>query len=417
MKLINNLVKAKNKSIKIFVFIFTYVYTFSMIKALTYIKLEKSITKHHFQMLNSLKFLQKNKYFPSSFLEEKDISLHQQVLAQKNLATYYGKVEVGKGRGSDPNKKQTFKMLFDTGSCEFWIPSEECKSSRCLNHTRYSYSHTYKPYKHAKMSIEYLSGTVEGEMCHENVFLGDLEVPKQVVGIAKKVDIELLDDVIWDGIIGLAYPNEDLLEKKINPLMDNIIKHNILHKRNEKNQFSYYIGSEQGAIIFGGANMKFKKNFDEEFKWAPIKEKNYWTITLKGIHKYNKNNTNYIQDSLSKKKHKALIDTGTFLIYGPENEVNELISDLNLNECQDKNNLPNIGFIFKGLNKKNFELILTPDDYVLEFDINGKKECVIGIGTESEDEDWTFGQVFLRSYYSVFDRETESVGNFKIFNF
>jgi len=30
------------------------------------------------------------------------------------------------------------------------------------------------------------------------------------MGMANQVDIPLLDDVIWDGILGLAYPNSNL---------------------------------------------------------------------------------------------------------------------------------------------------------------------------------------------------------------
>ena len=62
-----------------------------------------------------------------------------------------------------------------------------------------------------------------------------------------------------------------------------------MKQRNEKNQFAYYLGAEKGSISFGGADMKFKKNINEEFKWAPISERNYWTITLLDIKKYDRN--------------------------------------------------------------------------------------------------------------------------------
>ncbi len=84
-------------------------------------------------------------------------------------------------------------MLFDTGSCEFWIPSKACTTTRCLTHTRYTRSDTFFPYNFSKMSIQYLSGRVTGDMALESVALGQLVVPKQVIGIANEVEIPLLD--------------------------------------------------------------------------------------------------------------------------------------------------------------------------------------------------------------------------------
>lgn len=274
---------------------------------LTNIQLKKSLANYHTEYLLNLKFQQISMFSNnkskseaynesylylkkfSSFLEEKDISLHQQVLAQKRLATYYGDINVGFGRDGDPTKTQTFKMLFDTGSCEFWIPSNVCTTSRCMSHTRYAQSHTFNPYKNSKMAIQYLSGKVEGLMATESIGLGDLIIPNQVIGVANEVSIPLLDEVIWDGILGLAYPNKNLRKQGIKPLFDNIIYQNLLKNRGEANQFAYYLGHDNGSISFGGADMKFKKDINEEFKWAPIAEKNYWTITLLDIKKYHKN--------------------------------------------------------------------------------------------------------------------------------
>lgn len=274
--------------------------------SLTSIELKKSMSNYHTEYLLNLKFTQISQYHNnknemdskefnesqlylrkySSFLEEKDISLHQQVLAQKRLATYYGDINVGYGRNGDPSQSQTFKMLFDTGSCEFWIPSDVCNTSRCLSHTRYSKSQSFNPYRNSKMAIQYLSGKVEGIMATESIGLGDLIIPNQVIGVAKEVNIPLLDEVIWDGILGLAYPNKNLKKQGIKPLFDNIIYQNLLKNRSEANQFAYYLGHDNGSITFGGADMKFKNDINEEFKWAPITEKNYWTITLLDIKKY-----------------------------------------------------------------------------------------------------------------------------------
>ena len=44
-------------------------------------------------------------------------------------------------------------MMFDTGSCEFWIPSAECKTTRCLVHNTYSKSSSYRLKKKDGMEI------------------------------------------------------------------------------------------------------------------------------------------------------------------------------------------------------------------------------------------------------------------------
>ena len=95
----------------------------------------------------------------------------------------------------------------------------------------------------------------------------------------------MLDEVVWDGILGLAYPNQNLKNQKILPLFDNIMSQNLLINRGEKNQFAYYLGPETGAITFGGADMKYKKNMEDEFLFSPTTDENYWTISLKAVYK------------------------------------------------------------------------------------------------------------------------------------
>ena len=178
-------------------------------------------------------------------------------------------------------------------------------------------------------------------MGKETIIIGDLKVEKQVIGIADEVLIPLLDEVIWDGILGLAYPNANLKKQNIKPIFDNIIIQKILTDKGEKNQFSYFLGPDNGAISFGGADMKYKYKIDDEFMWAPIVEENYWTISLIDVRK-EKNIENEIKNSTENKPPirfvdkmrfsendiklcpggcKAIVDTGTYLIYGPQDQI------------------------------------------------------------------------------------------------
>lgn len=69
------------------------------------------------------------------------------------------------------------------------------------------------------------------------------------------------------------------------------------------------------------------------------------------------------------------MDTGTYLIYGPEDQINELLSDMTLDDCSQKKDLPNVVFEFIGEDnngeREYIEVTMTPEDYVLHFKIDG----------------------------------------------
>lgn len=222
-------------------------------------------------------------------------------------------------------------------------------------------------------------------------------------------------EVVWDGILGLNFANKRLRTEGILPIFDTIMDKKLLTNKHEKNQFAYYLGKDGGAITFGGANMRFKANPDQEFLWAPVTDTSYWTISLIDVRKYDKEpgtpnlRGNLVTSGLCPNGCKAIMDTGTYLVYGPYTKLSKLLKDMTIDSCDKKNTLPNIGFVFKGM-QGEFELMLTPDDYVLEFEVEGKKDCVIGLGADGDADEWTFGQVFLRAYYSVFDRDESAIG-------
>lgn len=71
-------------------------------------------------------------------------------------AQYYGTVQIG-------NPPQSFNVIFDTGSANFWVPSKHCNSIACFLHPRYDseMSSTYRA-NGTKYAIRYGSGAVEG---------------------------------------------------------------------------------------------------------------------------------------------------------------------------------------------------------------------------------------------------------------
>jgi len=49
-----------------------------------------------------------------------------------------------------------------------------------------------------------------------------------------------------------------------------------------------------------------------------------------------------------------------------------------ITNCKDIDKLPNIVFEFKQ-GEKNIDIVLSPKDYIIRFEMDGKEDCVIGI--------------------------------------
>lgn len=79
---------------------------------------------------------------------------------------------------------------------------------------------------------------------------------------------------------------------------------------------------------------------------------------------------------------KAIVDTGTYLIYGPERQVTSIIPP-GERRCSDYSKLPILSFdLYAGPGRQPVTLELHPRDYVLKFDIHSREECVVGVSPD-----------------------------------
>jgi len=361
-----------------------------------------------------------------------DEPLQAQILSQKRLATYYGEVHIG---------SQAFKVLFDTGSCEFWVPAAGCETvtkpaSRCAKHAKYVAAASGKYHRfteHGNMLIQYLSGKVEGPLGVDDVTVGALTVPNQVFGTADTIDVPLLDEVRWDGILGLAYPNSVLARKGVKPVFDNMMAQRLLRD----NIFGYHLGPRGGVVTFGAVDRRYMAP-GIDFVYAAVIARGYWTIGITDI-LLQYPSTGAVSTGLCRAAPggmcRAIVDTGTYLVYGPAADVKGALRDIQATACDRLPALPSLTFRLHAPSAPGgtVDVTLSPADYTLQFRVPAPgvppdecnaaqwgggagvdparcvADCVTGIAPDA-DTLWTLGQVFLRNLYTVFDRTRDRIG-------
>ncbi|XP_037569639.1 lysosomal aspartic protease-like [Dermacentor silvarum] len=315
-------------------------------------------------------------------------------------AQYYGNISIG-------TPPQTFRVVFDTGSSDLWVPSARCppESVACRAHDRYDCfgSETYIEHG-GPFLISYGSGSIVGKVSRDIVALEEYRVRGQYFGEAWTMIGDLFISSKFDGVLGLGYPQIALMPGL--PLFDNMMAQGVVARP----LFSVYIkrdasSSDGGEILFGAID---DDRYDGNLSYVPVSEKGYWQFDVDGIQ------VGY-DSSFCRGGCQAIADTGTSAITGPVNEIrrlNHMIGatkssyDLLVVNCESLRSLPKIAFIIGG---KRY--VLRPKDYILQWELDGEKTCLSGfMGHDTKTSLWILGDVFLGRYYTVFDRGNDRLG-------
>jgi cathepsin D len=307
---------------------------------------------------------------------------------------YYGTI----GIGTPP---QLFKVIFDTGSSNVWVPSKKCTSISCLFHTRYdsAKSSTYRA-NGTKLHIQYGSGAIDGFLSNDVVTVASLSVQNQ--GFAEVTAEQGLSFLFGklDGIAGMAFPS--IAVEGVVPLWNNLVAQKLV----ESNVFSFYLskisGDTRSAMILGGSDPKY---YTGKMNYVPLKNTTYWLIG------WDDAKVNGVRLGLcSGAPCFAAVDTGTSLIAGPAEDIAEIMTKIPLEaDCSNINSLPNVTFVINGM-----DYLLTPQDYVLKVTQLGQTQCISGfmplVLPPRLGKLWIFGDVFISTYFTEFDYGNKRVG-------
>ena len=95
---------------------------------------------------------------------------------------------------------QVHKIMFDTGSSNFWVTSVKCKTSGCLKHVPYDPSKSKTHEKiNKRVEVEFGSGTIEGGFAYDKVQLGPIVINKQEFGMIEDQKGEIFDSLKFSG--------------------------------------------------------------------------------------------------------------------------------------------------------------------------------------------------------------------------
>jgi len=313
---------------------------------------------------------------------------------------YFGLVEVGTPR-------QSFSVVFDTGSGNLIVPGSDCDSLACKVHKRFSMrqsstlkevncdgSEVEKGYLPDEITITFGTGTVTGKCLQDQVCLG--------AACSQGAFISAVDESSqpfaafdFDGILGLALPS--MAQGNSFSMMQRLSKGTSLRKP----LFSVFLSDsdeETSEITFGQIN---RDHMASELFWVPVTgTAGYWEVKIEDI-TVDDEKQGICEDC------RVAVDTGTSQLAGPTSLVDKMESILNVqSDCGNFHRLPELGFI---IGEK--VLSLSPSQYVEK---KGASSCELALMRLDVPPPngplFVFGIPFLQKYYSVYDHEGSRVG-------
>lgn len=323
------------------------------------------------------------------------------------------------------NPPQYFDMVFDTGSSDTWIPGIKCDSCE-LHHRFDSQKSTTIVDTATKFYDDYGSGSVSGTVVLDTVTISGLNVTNARFGVIEH-ESDRLQGFLADGIFGLGFQG---LARISRPTVFAALA---LQNASLENLFAFYLTPEayrRGSELHIGGYDLSVIGPNASFHYTPVVKLPefdafmYWTIKMNSfVVLPSSRNASDSTPHTSAEMFEAvdtgnichpfcyaIVDTGTSLISIPARQFNEVVTKITHGlDCHGIDCVAGSATHFPvlqlGMEPDNV-FLLQPEDYVL---CSGWGECTLQFQSTPDDW-WILGDVFLKTYYTLFDAERMRVG-------
>ena len=307
-------------------------------------------------------------------------------------AQYYGPVQIG-------TPPQDFKVIFDTGSSNLWVPSSSCFSISCFTHHTYHSGRSSTFQKNGTaISIQYGSGAVSGHISRDTVTWGGQQIKSVLFGEMTKMNGASWVAGKFDGILGMAWPM--ISELGIQPVFMTGYDQGVY----SENSFAFYLtktANEEGSeMTLGGYDSSKAPN---GFNYVKLAKDWYWYIDIDSI--------SVGSSSVSITDLKGIVDTGTSLLVGKKDivdQINQFVGKVE-SDCSNYDNLPSVEFTIGGV-----KYTLPSTSWVLKLTVLGSTECMDGFDSlelpSYMGNAIILGDLFIKTFYTHFDYGNNRVG-------
>ncbi|KAJ7470303.1 aspartic peptidase domain-containing protein [Mycena latifolia] len=318
---------------------------------------------------------------------------------------------------------QPFNFVFDTGSSDFWVVSNDCNDPDCRAVPRYSpwLSDTLTQ-TGLLFELDYLVGKVHGQIAFDTVAVGPYQVESQVFATVDQTAELGLASTATSGILGFCFPDTAAIPATAGAT---VLQNLMSSFEPSRRLFAFHLARSSGSddpsasFTLGDLDPAFAPNASF-LALSPVVRTgtayDYWKLPV--LH-FTLNGQPF-ELSASRVPGAdtpiAVLDSGTTLILGPSADVDALYALLGPAARND----PSAGYQILCTHAVLLGVVLgdPPREYLLHpADISWAEGAAGGWctgGVQPNDNvnagDWLFGDVFLRNVYAAHYTDPPMIG-------